>query len=177
MHGFKATAEMVSGYVTCLPLHSFCTVIPTYSSTNSTSSHSFPQLVLNVKQWAVWLFKHSIYFPSNLRLFYNYFVVDYFHLPSVIVTCRLLFGSSWLIICTNIYCLILWWDILLWCIHVTDEHKDSHPQLCPLQSSVMVLLFGCYMCCSYIWLLAFGSASVRMTYVASRCLESHSFII
>jgi hypothetical protein len=33
---------MVSGHVTCsLPVHSFCTVTPTYSSTSSTSSHSF----------------------------------------------------------------------------------------------------------------------------------------
>jgi len=154
----------------CLPLHSFCRVIPTYSPTNSTLSHSF---LASTK----WLFNHSVYFSSNLHLFCNYFVVDYFHLPSVIDTCRLLFGWSWWIICTNACCLILQWDILLWCVHVTDEHKDSRPQLCPVQSSVMVLLFGCYMCRPYVRLLAFSSASVRMTYVASQCLISHGFII
>jgi len=42
MHDFKATAEMASGHVICsLPVSSFCTVTPTYSSTNSTLSHSF----------------------------------------------------------------------------------------------------------------------------------------
>jgi hypothetical protein len=37
----------------CLPLHSFCTVIPAYSSTNVTSSHSFlPSIKYQISSYA-----------------------------------------------------------------------------------------------------------------------------
>jgi sterol desaturase/sphingolipid hydroxylase (fatty acid hydroxylase superfamily) len=40
--GIKATADMASGHVICVfPIHRFCTVIPTYLSTNTSSSLSF----------------------------------------------------------------------------------------------------------------------------------------